>query len=201
MSPGQPVDYGEGVTIAYRILFSYLASVHSACVVRPEFDYLLFGKFMSPGLLSSAFPILSHHVGNVILLGSKKQMGRINAWRIIAAMKNLHSIWNGSIAENPGCSISENGGSFTGCYRSVSTSVYASSPFPARIGIIDFRPESIWKSCRETARSEYRVWVKWNPLGFLLAKLGWCSNIFLHKSVGLICAAPPDRQIAGAISL
>lgn len=48
--------------------------------------------------IHSSFP---NHIVGVLLKGSKEQMVRIGAWRIIAFVKNIHSFWNWSKVEYP----------------------------------------------------------------------------------------------------
>lgn len=62
---------------------------------------------LDAGLCSASSAPLSVHVGNVVLLGSEKQVVRVDAKRRVAAVKHPKAIWNLSTMNDVGESMGE----------------------------------------------------------------------------------------------
>jgi hypothetical protein len=102
---------------------------------------------MSPSFLGVRWPTaFANAVSQIISLSSQKQMGRIHAWRIIAAMQNAYASGDWPNRKLIGKSVGVN--NFTVRFPEASISVVenVASPIPARVGLVYKTPKSFFCS-------------------------------------------------------
>lgn len=119
---------------------------HALSVQLPNLANLLVIKFRlavrrANVILSATFP---QHIGMIIRFSAKEKMGRINARRIVTAMKNAQSLLkitkSKSIRKYMGFNLSA-------IYfdLSVSITIAATSPQPARFGFVNIMPKPFFR--------------------------------------------------------
>lgn len=124
------------------------------------------GKFSIPSLhcwcKRGLFPApLGVPVGRIVGWGSKPKMARINAGRIIAAMKYPKPFWDRAIVNNPRRS--------SGVYHSSGLCApanvpvpfsYGTSPKPAIVRFVNLLPESFKEIARKVLCCKNWIWMK-----------------------------------------
>lgn len=87
MSPSFSVHYQGHVCWTCVKIGCYLFVLFAIAASLSYFDNFAFRKF-AVRFLSNSVSFLSHHVGYVVRLRPEKEMGRVNALRVIAPMQN-----------------------------------------------------------------------------------------------------------------
>ena len=110
---------------------------------------LFFGKFLGHITTLSTF---FNHIYRIINFCTRKQMGRINAERIITSMQYTKTFGDRSISQYPCHSMSLSLTFFIS--KRAITSPYASSPIPTiiRFGLLCFIPKTTSKRTKQLSR-------------------------------------------------
>lgn len=121
-------------------------------ITSSDFDHPRFGE---PGqmVMLSARPLwknctpLLDRVPHVFQMGADEQMVWVYAPRNVAAMTDLHSLWDWSIVELPGKTVCGDGVPFglSNVQCSIPVRGLCSCPDPALTGCIHFRPEAFFE--------------------------------------------------------
>lgn len=90
------------------------------------------------GFIEKLRPTFIHHVSSVIFRSTDKQMGRVDAARVITSMTNIQSLWNSTVVNLPRVLMSR---TIAPINRHLSVwTVFATNalnPNPAPIAIVD----------------------------------------------------------------
>jgi len=95
MPPRFPIHDLRNCVFADAELPSKFALRFSSVVAAANVARLLWNE------LSAAGAILLGHIGRIVRHGSKKQMPDVHAWRIVAFVENLESVWNWAVCNFP----------------------------------------------------------------------------------------------------
>ena len=183
MTPNLPVDNIEYNPLADAESFSQVPLLDADGA--PYLKNHILGKLVIVGCLavaaSVAIPSFFHHVVGVVLCGSQEQMIRVHTGPIIALVENPHTFWNRTSVNNPGNSMSRNGGHLSSP-RELSVSItFIGEPVPAPISLSELVEESGCECGRQTLfREVFRT------------KLDTCDVLFhCHRAgPGRLLAAP-----------
>lgn len=109
----------------------------------PDLNNLRCGQFGTPLGLSSwrvASP-LYHLVAIIVGLAAQEQVIRADAWRVVAAVADTHSVWNRSVGEDP-CETVGLYGSVVHLEGSVAAASLPTDPNPASVALMNERLKS-----------------------------------------------------------
>lgn len=109
-----------------------------------NFRYLSLSKFGKSLIFSFGTTALLISVSGIVCMCANKQMIWINTNPVIALMEKAHS-FRDSIPGKMPCNSMCQGSSKTREYDSISTFVFASSPVPARVGLLDLCPKPLFE--------------------------------------------------------
>lgn len=141
-------------------------------VFGSDFGYIFIRQFMTVMLFATLITLFSGHVPVIFRRGSKPQMIRVDATRVVASVANVHSIRNLTKVKHPTESVGVNHLAATRQF-SIPEIVGAGFPEPATIFgrnlcvAVEFFSQRFWMALSN------------HPFG---------GSLFLHKSVQLIFA-------------
>lgn len=137
VSPRLTMNNHRNIGLVNLVPCGQLSLTHFAARVDgSNFSYLAFSQFRGyPGFCSSLLVAVTRVVG----VGSKPQMGRINARRIIAAMKNPQPFGDRAIVQIPRKAV----GAAHGLEAAIAVPVSAASPLPALFRLSNFIPKAL----------------------------------------------------------
>lgn len=147
-------------SLADAVLLGKCAYGHSFRERLSQFLYRLPREFV-PWIVfasgrSRSRASLMMSVVTILCAGSKPEMRRINARRIVpvwTVVKHAKSKWNGSFVENPrspGCMNWRGRVSNSSCNLSIATRIFRCRPNPARFSFSNLVPESFWECWRKS---------------------------------------------------
>lgn len=163
-------NYPSNTRFGYSESLCQLPVRKVGCSVKiPDFFSLFIGQFSiptvlskicsSPGVPSSFIP----HISNVFLVGSKPEVGWIDAPRTISIrtiVADAKTVWNWTKMQNPRCFVRENGCASINPYPSIRISVsqilrsFGAGPQPAGIRKSDLGKKPFWEVFGKTLRSQ-----------------------------------------------
>ena len=88
-------------------------------------------------------PALSIHIVHIVTVCTEKEVIRINAWRIVAFVEDIHALWNFAIGQFPDNSMGDAVLS-ADTYSAIIKVTAGTLPDPARICEFDLPKNSIW---------------------------------------------------------
>jgi hypothetical protein len=103
MPPSFSVDNGPCGVLAETKATPYIRLPHVGCAKASYFADIYLGYFCA--VVSSSYRLVSATFADFILhivrVRSEEQMFRVAAWWIIAAVENIHAVWNWAVRQNP----------------------------------------------------------------------------------------------------
>lgn len=138
-SPAYAKFFGEGEGTVWPFAFALISSAYLA--------HLIFGKFVGPVVCALTVATFLNHIVHVVLIGPSREVPRIAAVRVVAAMENHKSFWDRTIHKFISNAMGNCRFSTHMRLPVVSTRIFRifrPPPFPAfkfRNTNIDFRPE------------------------------------------------------------
>lgn len=144
MRPTFSRKYVSNSRFANTVFGSKLLFEDSAVGVSDtNFAYLGFGKFRIA--LAVIVATLLNHIGHVIGMCTKEQMGRIYTLPIVAAMANIHTLWDSAVVQF--VTVAVRSGLFTvNGYQAVAAADIGALPLPTIVGAVlgDVIPEPFY---------------------------------------------------------
>lgn len=141
-----------GCCLRNSIALSKIFVSSGACRIEPS-DFLNFGPSQLSAWmrfwirLKHAVATFAHHVLNIVVVGSYKQMKWITTRWIVAVVKYAQSFLYGAVNKCPGCSMGAANSSLNVLTYTVSLLRFTTSPIPALILGPDFNsgPKQCWE--------------------------------------------------------
>lgn len=147
----------DGCQALQRVWAGFVAWPMALTVIQstnvPDFFIREFGSHVSlPSFLKRFWhqwaPRFLDCVPIVVGLRSKKKVLWSHTWWIVAAMQNVHAIWNRAVVQFPRKAVSGNTQLIWWTAKaepSVPAGMLCSGPQPARVGLLNVRPEAFLK--------------------------------------------------------
>lgn len=145
MTPAMPINYSADARLgdtksSSKLVLSFFAFTNKA--------HRVWRQFRLWQLVPNFLATLRNHVGRVVRLCPKKQMTRVDTWRVVAAMQHTKPCRYFSVSKLPSHSVSHKKtlaflsvASF--CYLTVAGLAGAALPNPTRLSLLRFCPKTI----------------------------------------------------------
>lgn len=161
---------------------------HPSPVGVSDFLNLLGCKLGMTSPHAKSVPLFRNTVPPVLRIGAKEKVIRPNARWVVAPMKHLQSFWDGSVRDNPRCSVGSEvvaqSVAFNSHNRSVSLPGESPSPKPTRFRFSYLGPKALRECFRKPLRGEVLL-----------------GNFNAHNQVSFGCDTPPAASTArGALN-
>lgn len=148
MSPGKTVLDLPDCGLGNMKLSSDIALFHACDDKKPDLLHLGFCQQCVVASLTKAVTPLLHHIGGIVLRGSKKQVAGIDAFAIVAPMANDKPLWNRANMNFVGkpmgdiCAVAKP-------QPAISSVNHRALPFPTFVGVAggEMLPKTIFDGC------------------------------------------------------